>query len=94
MEDLKFSAILHDIGKIGTYEHILNKPGKLTEDERRVMQQHPVKGAEILKSIRQFENIVPTVLHHHERYDGNGYPDGLKGKDIPLFARIILFIFH
>ncbi len=89
MEDLRFSAILHDIGKIGTYEHILDKPGNLTEDEQRIMQQHPAKGAEILKSIRQFKNIVPAVLHHHERFDGKGYPDGLKGKEVPLFARII-----
>ncbi|MFQ5428394.1 MAG: PAS domain S-box protein [Thermodesulfobacteriota bacterium] len=82
-------GLLHDIGKIGTYEGILNKPGKLGAKEISELRKHSIKGAEILSHISQLEDIIPVVRHHHEFYDGTGYPDGLKGKDIPLEARIL-----
>jgi putative nucleotidyltransferase with HDIG domain len=89
MENLRFAAMLHDIGKIGTYEYILDKKEPLTEAEQKVIKDHPVRGAEIIGDIKQFKDVTPGVRHHHERYDGGGYPDGLSGKEIPLFARII-----
>lgn len=89
LKSLELAGLLHDIGKLGTYETILNKPGKLTEDEMNMMKQHPAKGAEILQPIRQLRDIVPGIKHHHEYYDGTGYPDGLKGGAIPFMARIL-----
>ncbi len=89
LRDFEIGGLLHDIGKIGTYEDILNKPGKLTAEENKQLRKHPIKGAEILSNIRQFEHIIPIVRHHHEFYDGTGYPDGLKGEAIPLEARIL-----
>ncbi len=89
LKDFEIGGLLHDIGKIGTYEDILNKPGKLTPEETEQLQKHPLKGAEILSNIRQLEHIVPIVRHHHEFYDGRGYPDGLKGELIPFEARIL-----
>jgi len=89
LRDLEIGGLLHDIGKIGTYEDILNKPGKLTDDEILELHKHPLKGVEILSNIRQFEHIIPVVRHHHESFDGTGYPDGIKGEDIPLEARIL-----
>ncbi len=89
LKDFEIGCLLHDIGKIGTYEDILNKPGKLTPEETAQLQKHPIKGAEILSNIRQLEHIVPVVRHHHEFYDGGGYPDGLKGEAIPFEARIL-----
>jgi len=86
---LEVAALLHDIGKIGIPESILDKPGELTKEEYEIVKRHPEIGAEILSSIRQFEEIVPAIRHHHERYDGRGYPDGLRGEEIPLMARII-----
>ncbi len=86
---LEVAALLHDIGKIGIPESILDKPGKLTKEEYEIVKRHPEIGAEILSSIRQFEEVVPAIRHHHERYDGRGYPDGLKGEEIPVMARII-----
>lgn len=83
------AASLHDIGKIGIPDAILAKPGKLTPDEFSVIQKHPVMGAEILHSIPSLRHHVPAVRHHHEHFDGRGYPDGLRGSDIPLAARII-----
>jgi putative nucleotidyltransferase with HDIG domain len=88
LNHLRLGCILHDIGKIGTYESILDKPGRLTDEEMAIMKQHPVRGEEILRPIRQFKPILPVIRHHHEHYDGKGYPDGLKGEDIPLLARI------
>ena len=88
LNNLRLGCLLHDIGKIGTYESILNKPGRLTDDEMDIMKQHPSIGEAILKPIRQFKEILPVVRHHHERFDGKGYPDGLAGEDIPLLARI------
>jgi len=82
-------ALLHDVGKIGIAESIINKKGKLTDEEYDAIKQHPVLGAQILESIDEYPNLVIGARHHHERYDGRGYPDGLKGKDIPEIARII-----
>ena len=87
--DLKTAALLHDIGKIGISDFILGKQCSLNEEERRVIQNHPQKGYEILKPLKQFEPILPAILHHHEHYDGSGYPAGLAGEEIPLLARII-----
>lgn len=89
MKDLQLAGLLHDVGKIGTYEAILDKPGKLTDEELTMMRQHPGKGAEILAPIKQLKHIIPAIKYHHEFYDGAGYPDGLKGEEIPLMARIL-----
>lgn len=86
---LELAGLLHDIGKLGTYEEILNKPERLTDEELKIMRQHPVQGAEILEPIKQLKDIVPSVRYHQEFYDGTGYPEGLKGEDIPLMARIL-----
>ncbi|MBI5875178.1 MAG: PAS domain S-box protein [Deltaproteobacteria bacterium] len=89
LKDLEIAGLLHDVGKIGTYEGILDKPGKLTDEELKMMRQHPGKGAEILAPIKQLKDIIPGIKHHHEFYDGTGYPDVLKGEEIPLMARIL-----
>ncbi len=89
LEGLKISAILHDIGKIGIPDSILAKPTALTEREFKKIQEHPVIGAEILEGISGMERIVKAIKHHHERWDGKGYPENLKGNEIPLWARII-----
>lgn len=86
---IKLCGILHDIGKIGTYDGLLDRPGKLTDEEYELVKKHPEKGAEIIAPIKQLNKVIPGVLHHHERYDGKGYPMGLKGDDIPLCARIL-----
>ncbi|MCQ2103372.1 MAG: diguanylate cyclase [Fibrobacter sp.] len=83
------AALLHDIGKVGVSDAILGKPGKLTDDEFAVIKQHPVIGARILMQSNYTQEMVNIVMHHHERYDGRGYPEGLSGEDIPLGARII-----
>lgn len=88
-DNLKISAILHDIGKIGISETILCSKTKLTDEEFKIIKSHPSKGEEILKHINEFINIIPGVKHHHERFDGRGYPSGLKGENIPLHSRII-----
>lgn len=88
-DELKTAAMLHDIGKIGITDFILGKEGPLSTEEKEIIKSHPQKGYEILKPIRQFEPILPAILHHHEHYDGTGYPAGLAGEDIPLYARII-----
>ena len=82
-------ALLHDVGKIGIAGNIINKQGKLTNEEYEVIKQHPVLGAQILKSINEYPNLIIGAKYHHERYDGKGYPDRLKGDDIPEIARII-----
>lgn len=89
LKDLELSAVLHDVGKIGIPDRILSKPGLLNDEEYNYMKRHPEFGAEIVGPIKKLRNLVPNILHHHERYDGTGYPMGLKGKDIPLGARII-----
>jgi len=83
------AATLHDIGKIGVPEHILTKPGKLTSEEMAVMRTHPVIAAEILERISGMQEVAKIVRHHHERWDGTGYPDGLTGEEIPLGSRIL-----
>ncbi|MDE6594337.1 MAG: HD domain-containing protein [Oscillospiraceae bacterium] len=88
-ENIYYVALLHDIGKIGVPDHILNKPGKLTPEEREVIQTHPKTGAEILENFTALEGISDGARYHHERYDGSGYCEGKAGKDIPLTARII-----
>lgn len=89
VEQIRNAALLHDIGKIGVGEEILLKEGPLSDEERAVIHQHPLVGAGILAPIRHLRNLVPMVKHHHERYDGEGYPSGLAGEDIPLGARIL-----
>lgn len=88
-EDLYIAGILHDIGKIGVPEMILNKPGKLTPEEYALIKRHPVDGVAILKDLPELEESIKGIRHHHEKYDGTGYPDGIKGDDIPLIASII-----
>lgn len=88
-DDLKEIAMLHDIGKIGIPDSILNKPSRLTKDEWAIMQSHVVKGAKILRQFTLIKDVADGALYHHERYDGNGYIHGLKGEEIPLNARII-----
>lgn len=92
MEILKIASILHDIGNIGVPDHILNKPGPLTPEEKNIVQGHPGFAEMILKKFPHIEEILPAILYHHERYDGAGYPDGLKGSAIPLLARIIAIV--
>jgi len=83
------AGLLHDVGKIGVPEAVLQKAGRLTPEEFEEIKKHPAIGARILRDIRQIEDIIPGVLYHHERYDGKGYPSGLAGEDIPLMGRII-----
>ncbi len=90
MYDLQLSALFHDIGKIGTPDAVLNKPTRLTDEEFKIMKKHPTESYEILKGFSVFEKVARFAKHHHERYDGRGYPDGLKGEQIPLYSRIIL----
>jgi HD-GYP domain-containing protein (c-di-GMP phosphodiesterase class II) len=89
MEALASGALLHDVGKIGIPDRILQKSGRLTEDEYAEIKQHPVLGVSILTPATELASALPVVKHHHERFDGNGYPDGLRGEDIPLVARIV-----
>ncbi|MGB8643726.1 MAG: HD domain-containing phosphohydrolase, partial [Anaerolineae bacterium] len=92
LEDLRYGAILHDIGKIGVRDDVLQKPGTLNAEERMIMQQHPVIGAHILLPVPRLANAALIVKHHHERYDGTGYPDGLAHDEIPLGARILTVV--
>jgi HD-GYP domain-containing protein (c-di-GMP phosphodiesterase class II) len=89
IEELMLAAILHDIGKIGIRDSILLKNGRLDDDELATMNRHAEFGAEILNHIKQLKSVIPGVRGHHERYDGTGYPDRLRGTDIPIIARII-----
>jgi HD-GYP domain-containing protein (c-di-GMP phosphodiesterase class II) len=89
IQSLKYAAVLHDVGKIGVSEIILKKEGKLLEFEWEAVRSHPVIGQTIIQGIKFLFNIGEVVRHHHERYDGNGYPDGIKGEEIPLESRII-----
>lgn len=89
MENLYIAALLHDIGKIAVPEAILNKPGRLSGKERGVMQQHTIRGAEMVRPLALPRECVNGILYHHERFDGTGYPDGLRGEDIPVSAAII-----
>lgn len=89
LETLRIGGLFHDIGKIGIPDNILLKTSKLSDSEYNEIKKHPSIGAHILENSKVFEDIIPIVLHHHERYDGKGYPDNLKGEDIPFMARIV-----
>jgi putative nucleotidyltransferase with HDIG domain len=89
IENILYAGLLHDIGKIGVSEQILHKPAILDVEEWGVIKAHPITGAKILEPIPSLQRIIPLVRHHHERYDGTGYPQGLTGKEIPLGARIL-----
>ncbi|MEK7849919.1 MAG: HD domain-containing phosphohydrolase [Candidatus Omnitrophota bacterium] len=89
VEDIKDACQLHDLGKIGVHDSILSKPGALTQEEFAEIRLHSQKGAQILEPLRFLDNVIAIVKHHHERWDGKGYPSGLKGEDIPLGSRIM-----
>lgn len=89
IERVRITGLVHDIGKIGVPESVLTKPGRLTEEEFELIKRHPEIGVRILRDIPQMSDVLPGVLHHHERWDGRGYPYGLSGDAIPLFARIL-----
>lgn len=86
---LRRAGVVHDIGKIGVPEHILTKPGPLTDEEWKIMKEHPVMGERICSPLKSFRHVLPVIRHHHEKLDGSGYPDGLSGEQIPLTARIL-----
>jgi HD-GYP domain-containing protein (c-di-GMP phosphodiesterase class II) len=90
LDTLVAGALLHDVGKIGVSDSILQKPGALSKEEEQIMRQHPVVGASLIGEIEELKEAMPAVRHHHERFDGAGYPDGLEGEEIPLEARIVL----
>ncbi len=83
------SGVVHDVGKLGVPEHILNKPGRLSDAEYIIMKHHAVIGSEILQEIQGFDLIASAILHHHERFDGFGYPHGIIGSDIPFLSRML-----
>jgi putative nucleotidyltransferase with HDIG domain len=89
---IAMGALLHDIGKVGIHEKILYKTAKLSQHEYTIVKEHPVWGAKFLSSLAGFEQVMPIVRHHHERWDGRGYPDGLSGMDIPIGARIVAIV--
>ena len=89
IESVSIAGKLHDLGKIGVPDSILLKPGKLTKDEFDLVKQHPVVGVNILGNISSLARVIPAIRHHHERFDGKGYPDGIKGENIPLWARLM-----
>ncbi len=89
VEEIAQACQLHDLGKIGVHDYILNKPGKLTEEEWEEVRLHSLKGVEILRPLDFLKGVTKLVKEHHERYDGKGYPDGLSGKNIRLGARIM-----
>lgn len=89
IKNIRLAGLLHDIGKIGTYDYLLNKPDKLTMEEFDIVKKHPVQGADILKDIKQLNEIIPFIRYHHEKLDGNGYPEKIRGEKIPLGARIL-----
>jgi putative two-component system response regulator len=86
---LRRGGLVHDIGKLWVPERILLKPGPLTPEERKIMEQHTIAGERICTPLRSFRHVLPIIRHHHEKWDGSGYPDGLKGEQIPLTARIL-----
>lgn len=88
-DEVKLGALLHDIGKVFISEHILSKPGRLTDQEHYFIRQHPEMGERIVSEVEFIQGIKPLIRHHHERFDGQGYPDGLSGEEIPLGARMI-----
>jgi putative two-component system response regulator len=86
---LRRGGLVHDIGKLAVPESILLKPGPLTPEERKIMEKHTIDGERICAPLRSFRHVLPIIRHHHEKWDGSGYPDGLKGEQIPLTARIL-----
>ena len=90
--DLKMGGLLHDIGKIGVPDSILNKPGPLSPEEFEIMKKHPETGAHMVESIPFLKQAIPYILYHHERHDGTGYPRGLKGDDIPFPGRLLAVV--
>src|SRR5262249_16655739 len=92
VDQISRAALLHDVGKIyEKYEPILAKSDRMTPDEWETMQEHPIDGANLVSTMSNLRSIVPAIRHHHEKWDGSGYPDGLAGQAIPLAARIISF---
>ena len=91
-ENIRLASLVHDIGKIGINENVLNKPGRLTSEEYEHIKRHPEIGSHILEPIVDSNEILAIVKHHHERYDGHGYPDGIAGHEIPIGARIITVV--
>ena len=89
VDNIYYIALLHDIGKIAIPDSILNKPGRLTDEEFKIMKSHTTRGAKILKGISTIPQIIEGAKSHHEKFDGSGYPEGLKGEEIPFVARII-----
>lgn len=92
IREAELSALLHDVGKIGIPDSVLLKPARLTRAEFEIMKTHPVRSARIVEKISSLHHLLPGIKHHHERWDGLGYPDGLKGEEIPLYARLILVV--
>ena len=92
IETIKLAAILHDIGKLGIKEEVLLKNGSLNGEEYSEVKKHSEIGAEIVKPFKFFSEVISSIKHHHENYDGTGYPDGLKGEEIPLGARILAIV--
>lgn len=88
-EEIQLAALLHDIGKIGIPDEVLHKPDKLSDDEFATIKTHPFQGSKIMEHVKQLSDIIPGMKHHHERFAGGGYPDGLKGEEVPLAGRII-----
>jgi HD-GYP domain-containing protein (c-di-GMP phosphodiesterase class II) len=89
LDSLRIASFLHDIGKSGIPASLLTKPEKLSGEEMTIIRTHPVQGARLVSITAGFEGLAPFIKHHHEKYDGTGYPDGLKGDEIPLLSRII-----
>ena len=89
IQNIYYAGLLHDAGKISVPDAVLNKPGTLTEEERKQIQNHTIAGGKMLRQMSSLKGIRETALYHHERYDGTGYPEGLKGETIPLYARIV-----
>ena len=92
VEEVQIAGRLHDIGKVGTHDKILHKPGKLTEEELNHIREHPVVAEIILAPFRKLRSISRVIRHHHERFDGKGYPDGLAGENIPELSRILAIV--
>ncbi len=92
LEDLILTVTLHDIGKLAIPEHILEKPGNLTPEEKAILKEHSTRGYRIVLSSNELAHTAPAILSHHERWDGTGYPRGLKGKEIPLLSRLIAIV--
>jgi len=92
VQALRRAGIVHDIGKVAVPDHVLLKPGPLTPEERALVQRHPVVGEGICAPLKSFQLVLPIIRHHHEKMDGSGYPDGLKGKSIPMTARVLQMV--